>query len=219
MATTPEWSELMWAEMADLGGLLHELPAGDFDAPSLCDGWAVRDVVGHMLLGHTTPMPKMISTLARYGFNVTRGSREESRKFVKDLAPAEICAAWDDVVANRTKRGISKVIRPAEGFVDHTVHHQDIRRPLGRTRVIPEPRLVAALDGAVSVSSPMFSPKRNVKGIRLVATDVAWTHGDGPSVTGSGEAILMAAAGRAAALTDLDGDGVGLLTDRIAAPG
>lgn len=218
VAQAHDWDELMWVEMGDLGALLHELPDDDLDRPSLCDGWAVRDVVGHMLLGHTTPMPGMLGLVARYKGNVTKGSFEESRKLARSMSADELRGRWDDVVTNRTKRGIAKLIRPNEGYVDHTVHHQDIRRPLGRPRVIPEARLVAALDGAVTVSSPMFAPKKNVRDLRLEATDLAWSHGTGPAVRGAGEAILLAASGRAAALADLEGDGVAVLAGRIASP-
>jgi uncharacterized protein (TIGR03083 family) len=215
MGQSYEWDDLMWVEMGDLGAFLHELPDEEFDRPSLCEGWEVRDVVGHMLLGHTTPMPKMLAMLGRYRFNVTRASLEESRTFAHSLTPDEIRAEWDDVVANKTKRGIAKVIRSTEGYVDHTVHHQDIRRAVERPRTIPPDRLVAALDGAVSVSSPMFSPKKNVRDVRLEATDVEWSHGTGPVVRGNGEAILMAAAGRTAALAELEGDGLSTLTGHL----
>src|SRR5947209_4611522 len=45
---------MMWDEVADIGSLLHDLDDREFDTPSLCDGWAVRDVLGHMGTGHTT---------------------------------------------------------------------------------------------------------------------------------------------------------------------
>jgi uncharacterized protein (TIGR03083 family) len=217
MAQTYAWDDLMWTEMADLGKLLQELTDDEFDRDSLCDGWQVRDVVGHMLLGHTTPMLKMIGLIARYRFNVTRASLEQSRDYARSLTPDEIRTQWDGVVANRTERGIAKLISAKEGYVDHTVHHQDIRRALDRPRTIPSDRLVAALDGTVSVSTPMFSPKKNVAGVHLEAPDIGWSHGSGPDVRGAGEAILMVAAGRRAALSDLEGDGVDVLRARLGA--
>jgi uncharacterized protein (TIGR03083 family) len=210
-----QWGELMWAEMGDLGTLLHELPDEDFDRPSLCEGWNVRDVLGHMLAGHTTPMGQMLASVAKHRFNVTKASFEESQAFVRDLTPDEIRSQWDDLVAHRTRRGIAKLIKDKDGYVDHTVHHQDIRRAIDRPRTIPPDRLVAVLDGAVGVSSPMFAPKKKVRDLHLQATDVEWSHGTGPEVRGPGEAILMAAAGRASALADLEGDGVALLTERL----
>jgi uncharacterized protein (TIGR03083 family) len=218
MTKDHDWRGLMWDEMADLGSLLHELPDDELDSPSLCEGWAVRDVVGHMLLGHTTPMPSMVATLAKYRFAVSKASFVESKELAGGLDPDELRAAWDELVEDRTMKGISKVIRPHEAFVDHIVHQQDIRRPLDRPRTIPTDRLTAALDGAVVVSSPMFAPKKKVAGLALQATDIDWSHGSGPEVRGTGEALLMAAAGRADALADLEGDGLTTIADRIGVP-
>jgi hypothetical protein len=66
-----------------------------------------------------------------------------------------------------------------------------------------------------SLGAPTLPSKGNAKGLRLVATDVDWTAGDGPEVTGPGEAILMAAAGRTDALDDLSGDGLATLRNRV----
>ena len=66
-------------------------------------------------------------------------------------------------------------------------------------------------------ASPLFNSKRNVSGLKLCASDIGWTAGDGPTVLGPGEAIVLAAAGRKAALADLQGDGVATLRQRISA--
>jgi uncharacterized protein (TIGR03083 family) len=215
MGTTRDWDALRWTETGDLGSLLHELPDEAFDQPSLCDGWEVRDVLAHVLAGHTTTMPRMIRLLAGHGFNVTKTSAVESRNYARDLSADQIREQWDAMVANRTTRGISRMIPAKESFVDHMVHHQDIRRALHRPREIPEERMVAALEGAVTLSSPMFAPKRQVRDLRLSADDCDFAHGEGATVEGPGEAILMAAAGRSAALPDLTGDGVAVLASRI----
>jgi len=48
----------------------------------------------------------------------------------------------------------------------------------------------------------------------LRATDVDWTHGSGPEVTGPAHSLLMAMTGRKDALADLSGDGVDTLRSR-----
>ena len=48
------------------------------------------------------------------------------------------------------------------------------------------------------------------KGLRLVATDVDWTEGDGPEVHGPGLSLL-AMGGRSAGIDECEGDGVTLL--------
>jgi uncharacterized protein (TIGR03083 family) len=210
--------EMMWDEVADIGKLLHELDEAAFDAPCLCTGWAVRDVLGHMGLGHTTPMGQMVARVARYRFNVTKASFTESKSLFAGKSPDEIRRFWDDVmVATHPMRGIAKLIPNKAGFLDHLIHNQDIRRPNGVPRIVPRERLVRALELVRSEGTPLFNPKKNVRGLKLSALDIGWTAGDGPVVEGAGEAIVMAAAGRRVALDDLSGDGVSILRDRIAA--
>jgi len=209
---------LMWDEVADIGTLLHDLDANEFDTPSLCEGWAVRDVLGHMGLGHTVPMPAMVAKIARFGFNVSKASAIASKQLFAGKSADEIRQFWDDVmVATHPRKGISKLIPAKAGFLDHMVHNQDIRRPTGHSRTISEDRLLRALELVRSEASPMFNPKKNVAGLTLRATDIDWTAGDGPEVHGPGEALVMAGAGRRAAVADLSGPGLATLCSRIGA--
>lgn len=207
---------MMWDEVADIGALLHQLDDDAFDGPSLCAGWAVRDVLGHMAAGHTTPMPSMIAKVARYGFNVTKASFAESKTFFASKDAADVRRFWDEVmVAQHPRKGIAKLIPPRAGFLDHLIHNEDIRRPTGVGRTVASDRLVRALELVRSEGNPLFNPKRNVSGLSLSATDVGWSAGDGPSVEGPGVSIVLAGAGRAAVLSDLQGDGVSVLRERI----
>ncbi len=63
-------------------------------------------------------------------------------------------------------------------------------------------------------STFVFSAKKKTSGLRLRATDMEWSTGDGPEVVGPAEAIVMAMAGRLAALEDLTGDGKQILESR-----
>jgi uncharacterized protein (TIGR03083 family) len=211
-----EYDRLRLEEMAAISEFLHELQPEEWDRPSLCDGWRVRDVISHMCVGYTTPMPAMVAKVARRGFNVPKASLEESVAFGTAHTPDEILTVFDAVQRDNIRRGIAKVIKPAESLVDHLIHHQDVRRPLGRPRAMPEDRLVAAL-GVIPGLGGFVGAKKRVAGLRLVAADVGWSHGDGPEVSGSGEAILLAASGRGVAINELSGDGVGVLRTRVAA--
>ena len=93
------------------------------------------------------------------------------------------------------------------------IHQQDIRRPLRLPRRIPAERLCAALDFVRY--APTIRGALRARGVRLVATDVDWSHGKGPEVRGTGEALLMVMAGRPDALADLDGAGVVRLAARV----
>jgi hypothetical protein len=93
------------------------------------------------------------------------------------------------------------------------IHQQDIRRPLAIPRVIEPQRLRVALDFALT--APRILGAWRARGVRLVATDLDWSHGKGDEVRGTGEALLMAMAGRRAALDDLEGPGKAKLAQHI----
>jgi uncharacterized protein (TIGR03083 family) len=159
-------------------------------------------------------MPSMVSKVARHGFNVPKASAIESVAYGSDHTPAEILATFETIPAQHIRKGISKLIPAREGLVDHIVHHQDIRRPLAMPRVVPEERLVAALDAAPGISG-FIGAKKRAGSLRLTATDVEWTHGDGPEVRGTGEAILLTLTGRRVALDELEGEGTATLATRL----
>ncbi|WP_130290095.1 maleylpyruvate isomerase family mycothiol-dependent enzyme [Pseudonocardia sediminis] len=110
-------------------------------------------------------------------------------------------------------RGLTSMMGGRIALTDGMIHHQDIRRPLGMPREIPADRLVAALETAKT--APTISAAKRIKGLRLVATDLDWSTGDGPLVEGTGEALLMAIAGRRGIVAELSGPGAATLIDRI----
>jgi uncharacterized protein (TIGR03083 family) len=212
----PDYNRLRFAELGSISELGHQLSDEQWDQLSLCGGWRVRDVVSHMTLGYTTPMLSMIAKLAKYGFNVPKGSGAESVAYGSAHTPQQLLAVFDTIPNEHIRRGIARLIPPKESLLDHIVHHQDIRRPLGLPRDIPEDRLLAALGVAPSIAG-FVGAKRRAAGLRLVATDVEWSHGAGPEVRGTGEAILLALTGRPVVLDELSGDGVETLRRRVAA--
>ena len=95
------------------------------------------------------------------------------------------------------------------------IHQQDARRPLGLSRMIDPERLRSVLDHLVTrvgSANVATGARGRAHGLRLVTTDLAWTHGTGPEVRGPGEAILMAINGRTHAFAELDGPGLPALS-------
>jgi uncharacterized protein (TIGR03083 family) len=210
-----DYKALFWEETEDLLPLLHQLRDEDWDKDTLCDGWRVRDVVSHMELGHTSSLWFILKENIKFKGDLHRGSRDLSRQWGDEHTPAEIVEIWErELVGNHARRGITRGIPYVDGFLDHAIHNQDIRRPLGLPREIPEHRMLALLEALPTVNSLLFSSRKRVRGLRLEATDVEFVCGEGPLVRGAGEAIMMAAAGRTVALDELEGDGVTVLAER-----
>lgn len=195
------------AERADLADFLATLSPQDWAAPSLCSKWSVKDVVAHVIsyeelgtLGLLKRFTKgRIVRANQVGVDEFAGlGAEKLLEFLRDhLQPRGLTAGFGGMIA----------------LVDGTIHHQDIRRALDRPRSVPADRLERVL-GLVP-GNPRLGAGRRIRGLRLRANDIDWAHGNGPEVTGPGEALLMAMSGRPAALPDLDGPGLSTLAGRV----
>ncbi len=204
----------VWAEVAasktELADLLETLTPEQWEAQSLCDQWKVRDVVGHIVLGSgKLGYGKVIRDLAKSGFNMNkmlaRTGMEKGSEPTEDLVK--------ELREQATSHYTPPMTKPMDMLCDAVVHTQDIRRPLNQPKEIPEERLRAVLDEMKNVG--FMGNKKRIAGLKLVATDMQWTHGDGPEVRGAGEAVLLAMCGRQAVLDELTGDGVDTLRSRV----
>lgn len=198
---------LVAAERRELVEFLRTLSEEEWETPSLCSGWRVHDVVAHLLYDATSPL-----TYAK-AIRRARGSIDGTNNVLVDderqTPPAQLVARLKSSVG----RGPLARVAPSMALADALVHHQDIRRPLGKPRTIPADRLRVVLDHP----DPFARPKRFTRGLRFVATDLDWAKGDGPEVHGAGEALALAIVGRPVVLDELSGDGVEILRTRMPA--
>ena len=196
-------------ERKDTLALLESLEPVQWDVPSLCAEWKVRDVVAHLTMAATMSGASAVSLLLRNGLNFNRAMARSAREQGR-ADPAQLRDAFAATIGGRSKPPMTK---PLDNLVDVVVHAQDIRRPLDIPRVIPEARLVPCLDRLKGYGFP-FGAKKRVAGLRLEATDFDWASGEGPVVQGPGEVILLMLAGRRVVLGELSGDGAAVLATR-----
>jgi uncharacterized protein (TIGR03083 family) len=210
-----DYHRLVGEELADLRALLHSLPSEQWDGETLCAGWRVRDVVGHMCVGYTMNLVTFPFKLARYGFNVPKGSHELSVRYGSSHTPEQLLEVFDRETTKDRPGGLGRIIPDRERFTDHLIHQQDIRRPIGLARDVPPERIVAAMDALPAIGGFLQS-RRTCAGLRFVATDVGHAVGEGAEVSGPGEALVLAMSGRPVALAELSGPGLETLRGRIA---
>ena len=208
----PDYDRLRYEELASISALIHGLPDDQWDSDTLCSGWRVRDVIGHLVFLYTTPLTTLVAKFAKQGFNNRRFLGAEAVAYGSSHTPAQIKSEFDSIAIAR--KGVGRFGRPQELLLDALVHEQDIRRPLGLPHQIPEERLLAALNVS-PLAGTFIGAKKWAEGFHLVATDVNWSHGEGPDVHGTGEAILLVRTGRTVVLDELTGDGVATLRARL----
>jgi uncharacterized protein (TIGR03083 family) len=211
-----DYAELHGPMTDRLVALARSLSHAQWTSPSLCDGWRVCDVYGHMTYGGVTPLRKVLPILLFvYRGNLNRGSKAVSVKYADSHSQSEVIAEFER--SSHAPVGIGKRIKPNEVFLDHVVHELDVRRPLALASEFSPHERQAALRAAVAVRSPLIAPSKNASGFRLAADDVDWSHGpaDAPAVEGPADDLLLALCGRPAGLAALRGDGVEALSGRI----
>jgi uncharacterized protein (TIGR03083 family) len=173
-----------------LAGLLEGLTAEQWTAPSLCDGWQVRDVAAHLTHSHMHPVRAIVEA-ARSGFRfdsmIQRLGREDPR------SQSEIAIALRGMAGSRKRVPGTSVQQP---LIELLVHGQDITVPLGIDWPMP---LDAAREAAQKLSGMTFplNGQRRLAGIRLVATDAEFAAGEGREVQVPIGDIVMILAGRA----------------------
>jgi uncharacterized protein (TIGR03083 family) len=198
-------------ERADLADLLSTLTPAQWEAPSLCARWRVRDVVAHMFSYEELGVAGLVGRFLRGGLLPDRvnalGVASYAEHNTDDLLAL--------VRAHLQPRGLTAGFGGRIALTDGLIHHQDIRRPLGLPRDIPADRLISALDFART--APTIRAAKRIRGLALVATDLDWTAGTGPTVAGPAESLIMALAGRRGVAQELSGPGQPVLADRIGA--
>ncbi len=199
--------ELAYEERLDLATFLATLTAQEWKKQSLCHKWTVKDVVAHVI---------SYEELSAFGLaqRFARGLIVRANEVgVRDFAPMSPGELVDFLRGHLRPSGLTAAFGGMIALVDGTVHHQDIRRALRYPRTVPTERLERILP--LVPGNPRLGAGRRIKGLRLAATDVAWQHGSGPEVRGSGEALLMAMTGRRDSLKELVGPGHPTLAARI----
>ena len=194
--------------------LLDGLAPEQWATPSLCAGWTVRDLAGHMIMPVEVSIPRFLLTLVRARGSADRAVDLVSRRLAR-REPAEI-------VATLRAKADCGIQPPGVGALgpmsDGCIHLSDATRPLGLDTPVPLDDWRIVLDFLASKRARRgFVPAGRLTGLTLRATDQEWRSGDGPEIAGPSEALAIAMAGRPAALADLDGDGVALLRTRLSA--
>ncbi|GLI02630.1 maleylpyruvate isomerase family mycothiol-dependent enzyme [Phytohabitans aurantiacus] len=184
--------------------LLDRLSPDEWERPSLCAGWTVRDVAAHLTLQQLTLRESLPPFLRARG-DLDRAIHDAARERAAGATPAQLVATLRGMVGSRRK---NTGVTDPEPLIDILIHGQDIAVPLGRDLETPAAPAAIALRRMWTMRWPRpFPATRVMRRYRVTATDTAWSAGGGPEVRGPIGAILLVASGRLVALPELSGPG------------
>jgi uncharacterized protein (TIGR03083 family) len=179
---------------------------------SLCEGWTVREVCAHLVPpeGGFRMLP-LVWAVARFHGDLARmvdvTAREQARR-----PTAELVASLRERASERLKAPVVGVHGP---MVDTAIHLRDAARPLGVDTCPPPEDWRPVLDFLLTRPAERgFVGVGRTRELRLEATDIGWSRGDGELVRGQAEALALGIAGRAAVYDELEGPGIAVLRER-----
>jgi len=194
-----------------IADLVDELTPQQWESPSLCPGWRIRDVVAHVTLVALPPSPgSLLADMVRSHGNFHRLNTAAAKRRAH-LPPRQLVA---DLRAHASSRKVPVVSSYRNVLFDVAVHGQDIAIPLGLNLAIPPTAAAEAATRVWTMGWPFWA-KRRLHGLRLTATDADWSAGSGSEVHGPIRALLLLLTGRTTTATAmLTGDGVAELHRR-----
>ncbi|KUL26335.1 hypothetical protein ADL15_38750 [Actinoplanes awajinensis subsp. mycoplanecinus] len=205
MDDTEVWSAVDRRRRA-IVDLLTGLAPDEWDTPSLCDGWMVRDVAAHLTMPLLT-MRQLALLAIRYPGRTNRLIRDGSIDLARRHDPGQLVHRLDLLVGrHRAFPGLTC----RESLIDAVGHTFDMAIPLGREIAVPAGEVAEAADRLVSYrgrgNAKVFRSLPLAK-FRLTATDHAWRTGDGAPVTGTMTDLFLLLTGRTVRIGQLHGAG------------
>lgn len=185
-----------YAERERLATLLADLDPDQWAAPSLCEGWRVREVVAHLTMPFRTKPPRLLAGLIRARLSFNRFADHDARAVTATMS--------DAAILELLRENIRHPWRPPgggqAGALSHDViHGLDITEPVGLPGAPPS-RIARVLEHAGARNLRYFGV--DLAGHRLVADDADVSIGEGTPHQMPAKDILLVVTGRRD-LTDL----------------
>jgi uncharacterized protein (TIGR03083 family) len=179
------------AEYLALADLLESASGDDWDQPSLCEGWRVREVIAHLTMPARYDQEAFMAELRAVNFDFGRLSNE--------IASRDAQLTTEQLVANLRADALLHWAPPEGGYhgaLNHVViHGLDVTVPLGAKRRSPDDTIRVVLSDLTEGGiHDHFGT--DIKGRTLEASDIDWSYGSGPLLRGRAEDLALVLCGR-----------------------
>ena len=179
------------AERREQADLLATLTPDQWNAPTLCTGWRVREVIAHTTAPFHTSLGRILLDLARARGDFNRMADRSARRDAARMSPEQLTSTLRDNITHPwTPPGGGP-----QGALSHDlIHGLDVTVGLGLDRCPPPERVALVLAGMRPKNVAFFGT--DLTGVRLEATDLDWRYGTGEPLRGKAQDLLLVVCGR-----------------------
>ena len=189
------------AEFRALADLLDAASDAQWDTPSLCEGWRVREVIAHMTMAARYSEEEFMAELRRCDFDFSRLSNQIAARDAELPASELVANLRSDVMHHWEPPGGG-----IHGALNHVViHGLDVTVPLGVPRRSPDETIRVVLDD-LTEGGMREHFGTVVEGRSLQATDLDWSYGSGPALRGAAGDLAVVLCGRTVPAGRLEGE-------------
>jgi uncharacterized protein (TIGR03083 family) len=183
--------DLIAPERRALADALDRLTPDQWQGTTMCAGWTPGHVLAHLTMPFRISGQDFMAGLQECGGDFTRFSDGIADRDSK-LPQAELVAVLRDNADTPWSPPGGGLV----GALSHDViHGLDVTWPLATDYPIADRALTTVLDSITSPGSETYFGVP-LRGIKLTATDLDWTHGSGASLAGRGRDLIMLLANR-----------------------
>ncbi len=198
--------DLIAPERRALADALDQLTADQWRGTTMCTGWTPGHVLAHVTMPFRFSEQAFMAGLEECGGDFTRFSDGIAERDSKLSQPELVAVLRDNADTPWSPPGGGLV-----GALSHDViHGLDITGPLSLDYPIADRALTTVLDSVTSPGSETYFGVP-LQGIKLTATDVDWTRGNGAPLAGRSRDLIMLLANRRVPHGLFKGPGIDLM--------
>jgi uncharacterized protein (TIGR03083 family) len=196
---------MMRAERRAIRDLLTRLTPEQWEAPTLCGDWTVRELVTHLVgwddlivYRSRSEHAGALLTFARL-YTASLASMNRLNRRIQRRTGNICVEALIQRFAQDDDEGLKWLFdgtNPRAHLAEYLIHAEDIRRPLGLAAQADSKHLVASLHGVTQLPGVRLGAWRTLARRRVQASDLPWASGRGPVISMPGIDALMYLAGR-----------------------
>ncbi|MGY1804348.1 maleylpyruvate isomerase family mycothiol-dependent enzyme [Blastococcus sp. SYSU D00922] len=171
--------------------LYSSLSEEEWDSPSLCAGWRVREVLAHVTMPFRYSLRRVGWELVKARGSFDRMADRRARIDARQLSSAQL---WESLRDNVEHPWTPPGGGPLGALSHDVIHGLDVSTPLGRDDVVSAERVGMVLGGLRPRQVAFFGV--DLDGVQLRADDLDWSYGSGEPVEGRAQDLLLLVCGR-----------------------
>jgi uncharacterized protein (TIGR03083 family) len=188
------------AERREQVDLYSSLTEEEWDLPSLCAGWRVREVLAHTTMPFRYSLLRVAWEIAKARGSFDRMADRRARIDAQQLSSAQL---WESLRDNIEHPWSPPGGGPLGALSHDVIHGLDVSTPLGLDHHASADRVGMVLAGLRPRNVAFFGV--DLDGVQLRATDIDWSYGSGTPLHGRAQDLLLLLCGRRVGAGRLEG--------------